>query len=250
MILLCVSVILKRNTNILRIILASLFGGLSVIFLFIKVSSLELFLFKIIISIGMILITFKYKNIKYTINNFIYLYLVSIILGGFLYIINDSLSYKSNGFIFYHNGTSINWLIVIVLTPITLFLYIHQTRKLKDEYSKKYSVEITFLNGFVARIMGFIDTGNNLIDPYKKRPILVINKKILNNYKPRTILVPCKTVNKDSVIKCFKIKKLVINNKLISQEVLIGISDNNLNIEDVDLLLHRKVMEEINENNN
>ena len=235
MILLCVSVILKRNTNILRIILASLFGGLSVIFLFIKVSSLELFLFKIIISIGMILITFKYKNIKYTINNFIYLYLVSIILGGFLYIIN---------------GTSINWLIVIVLTPITLFLYIHQTRKLKDEYSKKYSVEITFLNGFVARIMGFIDTGNNLIDPYKKRPILVINKKILNNYKPRTILVPCKTVNKDSVIKCFKIKKLVINNKLISQEVLIGISDNNFNIEDVDLLLHRKVMEEINENNN
>ena len=242
LLLMTVSLILKRNTKLIRIIIGAFIGGLSIVSLFINMSSLSLFILKFIISVFMCLISFSYKNIKYTLNNILYLYFVSIILGGFLYFINDSVSYKNVGLIFFHNGLSINIIIIIVASPIILFLYYKQAVKQKEELNKKYIVDITFLNNKKLELTGFLDTGNNLYDPYKKRPIIVINKSILGNYKPNLILVPCITVNKESMLSCFKIKEIIINGKKIEEEVLIGISDNNFNIEGVDLLLHKKII--------
>ena len=51
-------------------------------------------------------------------------------------------------------------------------------------------------------------------------------------------------VKKESLIKCFKIKKLIVNGNLIEDECLVGISDNNFNFGDVDLLLHNKIVKE------
>ena len=44
------------------------------------------------------------------------------------------------------------------------------------------------------------------------------------------------------MLSCFKIKDIIINGKKIKEEVLVGISDNNFNIEGVDLLLHKKII--------
>lgn len=222
--------------------LGALLGSISILALFIQLSSLTLFLIKVIISIIMVLTSFGFKNIKYTLNNLIYLYLLSIILGGFLYYINDELSYKNEGLIFFHNGFSINIILVLLLSPIIIFIYVKKSRKLKEEYSKCYEVEITFLNNKTSHLTGFLDTGNDLYDPYQKRPILVINKSILNGYNPRCILVPCYTVNKESMMRCFRIKKIVVNGKKIDKEVLIGISDNNFNLEGAQLLLHKNIL--------
>lgn len=78
----------------------------------------------------------------------------------------------------------------------------------------------------------------------------MINKSLLDGYNPRTILVPCVTVNKESMINCFKIKKLVINKEVIEDEVLVGISDNNFGIEGVDCLLHKRIVKEIQDESN
>lgn len=239
-----VNLSLRRNFGILRILLASFVGSLSVLLLFINIKSITLFFIKIIISIIMVILAFNFKDIKYTFNNLLYLYLFSILLGGFLYFVNDSLSYKNVGLIFFHNGFSINILLIIILAPIFVFLYIRNIRKQKNELSKYYDVTITFLNGKTKHLTGFIDTGNNLYDPYKKRPIVMINKEILQGYNPKYLLVPCITVNKESLIKCFKVKKIVINGNLIKDEILVGISDNNFRISGVDLLLHKKIVKE------
>ena len=55
--------------------------------------------------------------------------------------------------------------------------------------------------------------------------------------------MPCYTVNKESMIKCFKIKKIIINGKNINNNILVGISDNNFNLDGVECLLHKKIME-------
>ena len=239
-----VNLSLKRNFSILRVMLSSFVGSLSVLLLFFNLNSISLFLIKVLISIIMVILAFNFKDIKYTLNNLLYLYLFSILLGGFLYFINDLIAYKNIGLIFFHNGFSINILLIILFAPLTIFLYIRNIRKQKYELSKYYEVTITFLNGKTKRLTGFIDTGNNLYDPYKKRPIIVINKEILDGYNPKYLLVPCITVNKESLIKCFKVKKIVINGKLIKDEILVGISDNNFKISGVDLLLHKKIIKE------
>lgn len=239
-----VNLSLRRNFSMPRIMLAAFIGSLSILLLFISLNSFSLFLIKIIISIIMVILAFNFRNIKYTFNNLLYLYLFSILLGGILYFVNDSLSYKNTGLIFFHNGFSINILLIIILTPLSVFLYIKNIKKQKDELSNYYDVTIIFLNGKVSRLTGFLDTGNNLYDPYKKRPIIMINKEILKGYRPKCLLVPCLTVNKESLIKCFKVKKIVINGKLIKDEILVGISDNNFKISGVDLLLHKKIIKE------
>ena len=239
-----VSLILKRNTKIIRIILGALIGSISMISLFINFSSFTLFLFKVLISIIMIIITFGFISIKEFFNNILYLYIVSIILGGFLYLINDTISYKKIGLMFFHNGLSINYLIIILASPIIIYIYIKSVRKIKNNYSKNYEVTITFLNNKKLNLTGFFDTGNNLYDPYKKRPIIIINKDLIKDYKPRCILVPIITVNKNELIKCFRVKKIVINKKIIKEECLVGISDINFKSLGVDLLLHKKIIKE------
>lgn len=161
--------------------------------------------------------------------------------------LNDNLAYKNTGLIFFHNGFSINFLIIILSAPFTLFLYLKQHKSLKEDYSKRHQVVITFVNNKKVHLTGFLDTGNNLYDQYRKRPIIVINKEVLKDYNPRCILVPITTVKNKSFLKCFKIKELIINGKKIEDEVLVGISDNNFGIEGVDLLLHKKIIKENND---
>ena len=66
-----VSYFLKRRIKIYRILLGSLVGSFSVIFLFLPLSNISLLFLKIFTSILMIVITFGYKNKEYFKKNFI-----------------------------------------------------------------------------------------------------------------------------------------------------------------------------------
>ena len=115
--LLSVSIILRRNTHIYKLLIGAFIGSISILTLFTKINSLQLFIIKIIISILMCLTSFNYKNIKYTLKNIIFLYISSIVLGGALYLLNIELTYKNQGIIFYKNKLSINFIILIISTP-------------------------------------------------------------------------------------------------------------------------------------
>ena len=95
-VLITTSYVLKRNIKNIRLILGALVGSLTTLFLFIKLSSVTLFLLKVVISILMTITTFSYRNIRYTLKNISYLYIVSIILGGFIYFLNIQFSYSYN----------------------------------------------------------------------------------------------------------------------------------------------------------
>ena len=238
LLLLTVSIILRRNISIKRIIIGSLLGGLSIFILFIKINNFELFLIKIIISILMTLVTFKYKNIKYTLKNIFFLYTASILLGGFLYYLNVEFSYKQEGLVFYHNGLSINVIFLIIFSPIILYTYIRQGISLKNNYSNYYKVDLFYENKKI-KLNGFLDTGNKIIDPYFHKPIILINNDIIDS--KNFILVPINTINNHSLIKCIKINKINIQGIGIRKDVLVGIS--NINIDGIDMLLNLKIME-------
>ena len=108
LLLLSVAIVLKRIIKIHKLMIAAFIGSLSVLLLFIKINTIQLFLIKFITSILMLLISFNYKSIKYFCKNLLFLYINSIVLGGFIYFINTQFSYKNNGLVFYNNGLSIN----------------------------------------------------------------------------------------------------------------------------------------------
>lgn len=220
-ILISISIILKRNVKLRRIILGSLFGGLTILMLFIKLTAFTSTIFKLIIGLLMVIITFGYKNLKYTLNNFYYLLVNSLILGGGLYLIKDYGYY--------------NYYILIINFVIIMIIYLKQMQKFKDNYVHYAKVDIYFKDKSY-KLNGYLDTGNKLYDQYKKRPIILVNKKI--NYSDEDIIyVPCRTINNSSLIKCFKPEKLVINRKEYVN-YLVGISPNEFHIDGVDCILH------------
>lgn len=240
--LLTVSIILRRNITLKRIILGSIIGAVSIFTLFMKINSLQLFLIKIIISILMILATFSYKNIKYFFKNFFFLYTISMLLGGFLYFLNVEFSYKQEGLVFYHDKLSINVVFLIILSPIILYIYIRQAMHLKNNYSNYYKVNILFHNKTI-HLNGFLDTGNKLKDPYTGKPVMIVNEKIIDLKEDPYALIPITTINGKSMIKCIKVDEIEIIGIGKKKDVLLGLTKTKIEMEGIDCILQQSLLE-------
>ena len=237
-ILLSSEFILKRNIKIYRIILGALFGSLTLICLIIPFNTLTLFLFKIIVSAVMVIITFNFNNIRYFFVNLYYFYLISIIMGGFIYFINNSFSY-SNNFIFF-NTFKLNLLLSFLITSIGIYIYVKNIKKLKLNYNKYLKATI-FFNDYDIDVTAFVDSGNKLVDPYFFKPIILVEeKKVLTN--DNYIYVPYNVANSDGLLKCIKPNKIYIEGIGYKSNFLVGLIDS-INIDGINCLLNEKLLE-------
>ena len=190
LLLFAVAIVLRRSTSLKRLLLGSFIGSITIISMFIELNSISLFLIKIFISLIMTLVAFGYRDLKYTLNNLFYLYTSSILLGGFLYWLNLQFSYKNEGLLFYYNGLSINVIVLIILSPIIIYAYVKQVKNLRNNYSNYYNIDIYLNDDEVINATAFLDTGNKLEDPYKRRPIILLNNnKIKLDYELHRLLL-------------------------------------------------------------
>ncbi len=233
LLLLCVSIVLKRNSKLGKLLLASLFGSLTTVFLLVNISILILNILKILMSIGMVLVGFGYKDFKYTLNNLFYLYLVSIILGGFIYYLNINYG---------NDKVSINYLFLLFISPVILIGYIISSKNLRNNYQHYYNCKIYFDNDNFVLVNALLDTGNKLKDPYSNKGIIILNKRYLPFDIKSPILVPFRALNTRGLLKCVKGFKLEID-KRVNSSFLIGISDNELIGDGIDCIISEKIME-------
>ncbi len=227
LLLLSVSFLLKRRASLTRIIISSSIASLSTLLLFVIHNNFLLLIYKLLTSIIMIIITFKYNNFHYFKDNLIYLYIISIVLGGTIYLINNQISSINNGLIFTSNNLKINLFLLIIITPIIIYKYLKTTKNYQITYSNYYDIDI-YYNDLCIKGTAFLDTGNNLKDPYFKRPIILINKELINE-PVKTFLVPYSVVNNQKgLLEVFSPKKIIVNNKKC-KKTLLGLSDININ---------------------
>ncbi|MBE6150237.1 MAG: hypothetical protein E7162_00245 [Firmicutes bacterium] len=222
--LLVTSLILKRNVSLKRIFLGSIVGGFTIVLLFFELNNLLLFIYKIIFSIFMIICTFSYKDFYYFINNLIYLYITSFVLGGFLYLIELEFSIS-------------NMFFIGIFSFIILYFYLRNLNKLKYNYNNYLKVIVKYKDK-VLNLVGYIDSGNKLSDQYKNRPISLIYLVDFEYDYKDIILVPYETASGSSILKCLKVDKLIIDNKECSG--LIGFMDKKIKIDGVDIILNSK----------
>ncbi len=222
-----VSILLKRNTTYKRILISSLLGGISSLILFTSINRLLLELITIIL---MITIAFKYKNIRYFLTNILYTYILSILLGGLIYLFNSKVTLN----------IYLNYLVIIILSIEVMTLYIKENKKIKNTYNNYYKVDIYFKDKEKISLIGFLDTGNNLYDPYKKRPIILVDKKYQK--EDRFILVPYHTINGEGLLKCIKPEKVYIEKIGYKNNLLVAFSSSPSTINGVEVLLHKDLM--------
>ncbi len=244
LLLITTSVTLKRNASLKRIGLGTLLGSTSIFFLFWSINNILLFFIKIAIAIGMVLISFGYKDIKYLLNNLGYFYMISIILGGFLYYLNLEFSYAHIGMIFINNGISINWLVLCLFSPFILYIYYRQSQKMKSTYNLNFRITIMLRNKQKIEVNAFLDTGNKLVDPITNKPVILLQKNCINIEQEPILYVPYNSLNNHNLLKCIKPLYIEINNKKF-KNYLIGISDKKFHLDGVECILNNKLMEEI-----
>lgn len=231
--------LLKNNTSIKRIILGSILGSFTILILFIECSNLIIFFYKVIISFLMIIISFGKKNFF---KNIFYFYLISIILGGCFYLFGIGNTYKDTSIMVINNSFFFNFIILVIGSPIIIYLVVKEIVSYRNSYSNKYIVEI-YIENKLYKFEGIIDTGNRLVDPYKKRSVVLVNYDF-NVDESKYIYVPYHGLNFNGIIPCIKPNKIIIDNKIFNNS-LIGLSKDKFNIDGVDCILPNKFKEDL-----
>ena len=216
--------LLKLSSNYKRLILGSILGSFTTFLLLIKITNFELTIIKIIISITMISICFGKRNI---IRNTLYFYLLSIILGGSIYL----LDLNNNKYYFYY---------LLILSPIFLSLIIKELITIKINYQDKYQVIIYYKNK-KYNLEGFIDTGNRLISPITKKAVILVNLNIKSN---KVIYIPYKALNSEGIIPCIVPDRVIINNKIYTN-YLIGLARDKFSLNGENCILPNKLKEDL-----
>jgi len=217
--------ILKNNVKSYRLIIASLIGSFSSPLIFLKLKTIPLLFIKLILSSSMIYISFGKRNFF---KNIFYFYLLSIILGGTIYLfdLNSSLYF--------------NYAILITISPLIVLLTVKEFLSYKTKYPNKYEVSIYIKNKLYS-LEGFVDTGNRLTSLIKKEPVILVNLKIPSKKK---IYVPYKALNTEGVISCIRPDKVIVGNKEFNH-CLIGLAKDKFNIDGSNCILPNKFKEEL-----
>lgn len=215
--LLTVVVVLKRNVKICRVILGAFIGSLTILVLFLKISSVELFFIKVYLSFIMCLVCFGYKNLKTFLTEVLMLYIVSILLGGFLYFLNITFSYKNNGILFFNDGLSVNVLFLIIVSPIILYLYIKQVKMFKEKIAFTFKTNI-YIGKQILNLTGYLDSGNVL--SYQNKPVILTN--IDNTFRNKKIYIPYIAIGGSGLLECIKVRKVEVIGLGVFENIYLG----------------------------
>ena len=183
--------ILKAKVKHLRLIISALIGGIYSILAYSEI--LEIYsniIMKIILSIVMVYVAYKAKNVKILFKQLIIFYLTSFVFGGcsfaLLYFIKPQDILMKDGVLIGTYPLKIALLGGIVgftITTIAFKVVKHKLSK-NDIYCE---IEI-FLGNNSVKLNAMIDTGNMLKDPITRIPVIVVEKDILYGIIPDKIL--------------------------------------------------------------
>src|SRR5690625_3226749 len=137
-------------------------------------SVLNTFFIKCLYSILIIIVCFGFKSFYQLFKNIITFYTVSFIAGGTIlsihYVIEHSKQSSLNSLLIYVEnmyGDDISLVIIFVGFPLSLlFTKMWSDKMVTDHFNEERQYEVTLeWNGFKHQTIGFLDSGNQLVDP-------------------------------------------------------------------------------------
>lgn len=192
------AIFLKRTIHLGRVFLGGLLGSMLIVLAITPISNWAGHpLVKIGVSIGMILIVFGYKRMKYFLSGLLTFYFATFLMGGIIigthYFLAFDLQLKSVVFLesIRGFGDPISWVFVMAAFPAAW----HFSRRRMDgftiakiEYDVLSDVMIE-INGITFMLKGLIDSGNQLYDPITNTPVMIVSSPALADKLPKEILL-------------------------------------------------------------
>lgn len=219
----------KRDEKLWRSVLASFVGGAySLVILIDDLNFLISVLGKLFAACLIVLIAFKFRNIKIYIKEVAIFFFVNLLFLGII---------VGLWFIFKPKGVAINNSVVYfdvsakLLLISALLAYIISVaiiRIYNNKIGKKELYQITVYKGNeMAKFFAFADSGNNLKEPFSDLPVIVADKSLFENIEcPR--IIPFSSIGGEGVLCAFKPDKVEISSSFGEceiNEVYIALSD-------------------------
>ncbi len=182
------AIVLKRRFQHVRMILAALFASLIVFLLFTPLASLFYQPWmKLLYSAVIVFIAFGFKRLRYYFQGLLMFYFVTFMTGGGLFALHyfwqteidivQNLSLVNQGYF----GSGISWVFVMIGFPMIWWFSKKRFETIewqRVQYDQLVDVDIT-IAGYTFRTRGLIDSGNQLTDPLTKKPVMIIESKLL-----------------------------------------------------------------------
>lgn len=188
--LMATALLMKKETKILRTMLASLLGAIYAIVSYVNVLPIySSFIAKIILSVAMVYIALKPMNVKALLKTLILFYFISFMFGGcafaLLYIVRPEQILMKNGVYIGTYPIKIAVLAGVVGIPLVQLV----ARFLKNKRAQQMIYDITMhFQENTKTIKALLDTGNMLKEPITGVPVMVVEKRALQDFIPESIL--------------------------------------------------------------
>ncbi|WP_053218958.1 sigma-E processing peptidase SpoIIGA [Virgibacillus senegalensis] len=188
MILMLTSYLTKRQHNRLRLILGALIASLLVPFtIFFPEFPLSTWWGKGLYSLLIVWTAFGWQNVKSFRASVGWFYFVSFVLGGSLialhFLIGQQVLASSSGLLTFKTGfgDQVSWLFVLFGFPCVWWFTKNRMDKHaldKLQVDHLFSITLSFL-GKKVLTTGYMDSGNSLVDPITKEPVIICEQSLL-----------------------------------------------------------------------
>ena len=257
----------KRKMKNFKLIISSVLGALYAIISYLKIIPIYSTLFmKILLSVIMIYVAFNNENAKQLLKNLLLFYLASFVIGGcalaMLYMISPKRVSFQNGVLVGTYPMKITLIAGLVGFFIIQYSFSLNKRQMKIK-DLLCELEIV-VNNKKVKMKGYIDSGNTLKDPISKKPVIIVEKEVMQeivdvnklvggdeNLKIR--LIPFKSIGKQNGmligIRPEYVKIKYNENQIITKKVIIGIYDKKIS-KNYSALIGLEILEGGRENEN
>ena len=267
-ILLGVSKFLFLKTRKIRIILAALLGG--VYSLYILLPDINMFfslIIKLVMSVTIIIVAFRKTGIKNFLKSIACFYSISFAFGGVMfaiwYLIAPNGMLMNNGVIYFNLSP-----MIFIFSTIVSYIII----RLISRFTGQQVPEEIFCNILIRHegkeevLKSKIDTGNSLVEPFSKLPVIVVDYKNIEKVVPEAIkdfmcvalnsnnfnylnnknfrFIPFSAVSGEGVLPAFKPDKLIVfyKGENIEREAFIAVSRKNITFDNFHALMNPSLL--------
>lgn len=263
--LLCSSMIMKKHTQRLRILLGAAIGAFYGFVVFLpELPSLAEFALRFAATVLIVLGAFGYKNFPSFLRSFFTFFAVSFAFGGIMLVL--WLTVAPIGMI-YNNGAvyfDID-LAVLAISTVVSFAVVSLIAHFTARRAPKDSIALVKISykGKEVKLTALVDTGNSLCETFSGYPVVLGEAESLEKILPDAVrsfidgddvssspemrLVMHKTVSGTGVLPVFRpdyIEVKSVSHSIKTSEVYVAVTKNNLARGEYEMILNPALFEE------
>ena len=244
--LLCTSKILKRPLKPLKMLLGSVIGGISSLYIFLpSLLPLTETLIKLLTCFIITLTSFGFKNFKQFIKSVTVLFCITCAYGGIMiavwHIFKPYGMVVNNSVVYFDISPVV--LVFCTVTAYLMFVILSLIFKRSSQTAGVCEVKI-FADEKETQISAILDTGNSIKDSFGNSEIIITDSSVAKNLfgegnlsqnediSHRYRLIPCNTVSGDCLLEAFRCDKAEIQSQkrtLVLDKPIIAISKTPIN---------------------